>query len=237
MLRIALVEDDSLYVETLKGYLDKYAIEQDIKLDVVTFADGADIAEGYKPVWDILLMDIEMQFMDGMSAAAAIRKADPEVIIIFITNSPQYAIKGYSVNALDYVLKPLSYFAFSERITRARHALENRLRRERFVMLTDSDAAHRVNIADIRSVETDGRMLVYHTGARDLRVWEALGHAEEELGEHFFRCNKGILVNLAYVESIEGNDVVVDGLRLPISRAKKAGLLDALNQYMNEVGR
>lgn len=237
MLHIALVEDDMLYVEKLKSYLDKFEEETGEKIDVVAFSDGEDITADYKPVWDIILMDIEMRFMDGLTAAAAIRKTDLEVIIIFITNSPQYAIRGYSVNALDYVLKPVSYFAFSERIKRACHTLTARRHNERFVMLTDTDGAHRVNIAQIRCVETEGRMLVYHTDDRDIHTWSAISHAEENLGKNFYRCNKGILVNLAYVDSIEGNDVVVDGRRLPISRAKKSGLLDALNVYMNEVGR
>ena len=237
MLRIALVEDDALYSETLRHYLEKYAVDNNEKIEVVTFTDGEDIIADYKPTWDILLMDIEMQFMDGMTAAGKIRALDPEVIIIFITNAPQYAIRGYAVHALDYVLKPVSYFAFQERIHRARKALEGRKRRARYVMLNDSDATHRVSVEDIRCVETEGRMLVYHTGNRDIRTWGAMNHTEEELGSHFFRCNKGILVNLAYVDAIEGNDVLVDGRRLPVSRAKKAGLLDALNIFMNEVGR
>lgn len=237
MLHVALVEDDVLYVDKLKSYLDKFEEETGEKIDVVAYSDGADITADYKPVWDIILMDIEMRFMNGLTAAAAIRKTDPEVIIIFITNSPQYAIRGYSVNALDYVLKPVSYFAFSERIKRACNALADRRHNERFVVLTDTEGAHRVNVAQIRCVETEGRMLVYHTAARDIRTWSAISHAEESLGKYFYRCNKGILVNLAYVDSIEGNDVVVDGRRLPISRAKKTGLLEALNDYMNEVGR
>ena len=60
-----------------------------------------------------------MKFMDGMSAAEEIRKVDTEVVIIFITNMAQYAIRGYAVDALDYVLKPVSYFAFSQRLSRA----------------------------------------------------------------------------------------------------------------------
>ncbi len=64
-------------------------------------------------------MDVEMKFMDGMSAAEEIRKMDTEVVIIFITNMAQYAIRGYAVDALDYVLKPVSYFAFSQRLNRA----------------------------------------------------------------------------------------------------------------------
>lgn len=141
------------------------------------------------------------------------------------------------MHALDYVLKPVSYFAFSERINRALLALEGRKRRERTIMLTDSEGTYRIRVSKVTSVETEGRMLVYRLGQREIRTWGAMNHAEEELGTGFYRCNKGILINLQYVEAIEGNDVLVDGRRLPISRARKAGLLNALNEYMNEVGR
>lgn len=110
MIRLALVEDDELYRSQLREYIDKYSAVSGEKFTVTEFSDGDEIALGYKAVYDIILMDIEMKFMDGMMAAEEIRKVDTEVIIIFITNSPQYAIKGYAVDALDYVLKPVSYY-------------------------------------------------------------------------------------------------------------------------------
>ena len=106
MIRLALVEDDSVYRSRLREYIEKYSAASGEKFTVTEFSDGDEIALGYKAVYDIILMDIEMKFMDGMMAAEEIRTVDTEVIIIFITNSPQYAIKGYAVDALDYVLKP-----------------------------------------------------------------------------------------------------------------------------------
>ena len=128
MIRLALVEDDALYRSQLREYIDKYSAASGEKFTVTEFSDGDEIALGYKAVYDIILMDIEMKFMDGMMAAEEIRKKDTEVIIIFITNSPQYAIKGYAVDALDYVLKPVSYYAFSQRLSRA---IERAARRAR----------------------------------------------------------------------------------------------------------
>ena len=119
MIRIAIVEDDRVCAGTLQEYLCRYEKESGEIIQSTLFEDGEDIAVGYRAEYDIILMDIEMQFMDGMSAAEAIRKVDEEVTIIFITNMAQYAIRGYSVNALDYVLKPVSYFAFSQRLDRA----------------------------------------------------------------------------------------------------------------------
>ena len=66
-----------------------------------------------------ILMDIEMKLMDGMTAAEEIRRLDQDVVIMFITNMTNYAIRGYQVDALDYVLKPVSYFAFSQKLGRA----------------------------------------------------------------------------------------------------------------------
>ena len=141
MIRLALVEDDALYRSQLREYIDKYSAASGEKFTVTEFSDGDEIALGYKAVYDIILMDIEMKFMDGMMAAEEIRKKDTEVIIIFITNSPQYAIKGYAVDALDYVLKPVSYYAFSQRLSRA---IERAARRARHPKASRSIAVNPV---------------------------------------------------------------------------------------------
>ena len=119
MIRIALVEDDASYRQELKAYLEQYARENGEEIDVKTFADGDEIAQDYRAEYDIIFMDILMRFMNGMQAAREIRKKDEEVIIIFVTNTAQYAISGYEVNALDYVLKPINYYAFSKTMERA----------------------------------------------------------------------------------------------------------------------
>ena len=81
MIRLALVEDDELYRSQLREYIDKYSAVSGEKFTVTEFSDGDEIALGYKAVYDIILMDIEMKFMDGMMAAEEIRKVDTEVII------------------------------------------------------------------------------------------------------------------------------------------------------------
>lgn len=84
MIRIALVEDDPAYVEQLTSYLREYEKESKERISVQRFSDGEDIVTGYRADYDIILMDVEMRFMDGMSAAEAIRKMDTEVVIILL---------------------------------------------------------------------------------------------------------------------------------------------------------
>lgn len=99
MIRIAIVEDEQNYIDKLSEYLDRYKKEYGEQLSVTVFHDGDEISSGYKAQFDIILMDIEMKFVNGMSAAEEIRKVDSEVTIIFITNTPQYAVRGYEVGA------------------------------------------------------------------------------------------------------------------------------------------
>ena len=236
MIRIALVEDEESYVETLRSFLSRYERERGERLQITVFSDGDEIALGYRSEYDVILMDIEMRFMDGMTAAEEIRKVDPEVIIIFITNSPQYAIKGYAVDALDYVLKPLTYFAFSQRIDRALERLGNRARK--YLTVSMRGGTRKLDVSRLWFVEVRDHDLIYHTDEGLITTTGTMREAEKTLGEcAFFRCNKGYLVNLEHVDSISEDSAVVHGEIVQVSRARKKAFLDALNNYLGEVSK
>ena len=118
-IRIGVVEDDPASCQLVLDYLNRYQSETGEQFTVSVFDDGARIVEKYAPVYDILLLDIEMKEMDGMAAARRIRERDDNVVIIFITAAPQYAISGYEVRALSYLLKPLPWFAFSQELKKS----------------------------------------------------------------------------------------------------------------------
>ena len=118
-IRIGVVEDDPASCQLVLDYLNRYQQENDEQFTVSVFDDGARIVEKYTPVYDILLLDIEMSEMDGMAAARRIRERDDKVVIVFITTAPQYAISGYEVRALSYLLKPLPWFAFSQELKKS----------------------------------------------------------------------------------------------------------------------
>jgi len=112
VIRIGIIEDDPQYVEQFTGYIKKYAEESGEKFDIKIFSDGIDLVSDYNASYDILFMDIQMKLLDGMSTAKSIRKMDKDVIIIFVTNLPQFAIQGYEVEAMNYVLKPVNFLPF-----------------------------------------------------------------------------------------------------------------------------
>lgn len=236
MLRIAVVEDDKTYAAQLKEYLQQYESERKQRIAVTMYSDGEDIVTGYSADFDIILMDVEMMFMDGMTAAEKIREKDTEVVIIFITNMPQYAIQGYKVDALDYVLKPLSYFAFSQRIDRALTRIKKK--ETRYVAIQLKGGRQKIDISHLCYVEVRDHDLIYHTADGEFVTKGSMKDAEDALeGEKFFRCNRCYLVNLNFVEGFQGSDVTVNGDVIQVSRSRKKAFLDALNDYMNEVGK
>ena len=165
MISVAIVEDEAAYAEQLREFLVRYSQESGHEFEISIFSDGDEIVEGYKAQYDLILLDVEMKFMDGMTAAEEIRRVDPEVVIIFITNMAQYAIRGYAVDAMDYVLKPVSYFAFSQRLSRAIQRMKKRARR--YMTISIKGGAQKLDIDKIYYVESQGHNLIFHTEQGD----------------------------------------------------------------------
>ena len=176
-------------------------------------------------------MDIEMPHLNGMEAAQKIRGLDKEVVIVFITNMAQYAIKGYEVDALDFILKPLNYYTFSMRFTRAVGRVKNREGKR--ICLNLPDGAKFLDSREIYYVEIHNRMLHYHTKAGVFTIRGALKDVQEELEDwHFVKCNQCYLVNLKYVSEIRKNIAVVGGDELEISRRNRPAFLSAVVDFL-----
>lgn len=234
MIKIAIVEDEQLYAKQLHEYLRKYEKENGEAIEVTIYSDGDQIVEKYQSQYDIILMDIEMKFMDGMSAAEEIRKIDTEVVIIFITNMTQYAIRGYAVDALDYVLKPVSYFALSQRLNRAIGRM--RKRESKMIMVNMKGGIVRLNIANIYYIESQGHTLILHTILGDYETSGTMKEMESKLlGMNFCRGNKGYLINLQHVDGISDGCAIVKDEKLVLSRARKKEFMEALTKYWGEV--
>lgn len=228
------MEDEQLYAKQLHEYLRKYEKENGEAIEVTIYSDGDQIVEKYQSQYDIILMDIEMKFMDGMSAAEEIRKIDTEVVIIFITNMTQYAIRGYAVDALDYVLKPVSYFALSQRLNRAIGRM--RKRESKMIMVNMKGGIVRLNIANIYYIESQGHTLILHTILGDYETSGTMKEMESKLlGMNFCRGNKGYLINLQHVDGISDGCAIVKDEKLILSRARKKEFMEALTKYWGEV--
>lgn len=230
-MHIAIVEDEQECREQLKQYVYQYGEETEKKFQVSLFQNGKEIVAEYTPEYDIILLDIDMPEMDGMKTAECIRAQDSDVVLMFITNMAQYAIHGYAVGALDFVLKPIDYYIFSVRFSRAIKRAQKRESGQ--ILLNLPDAIRKLNTRQIYYIEVQNRKLCYHTEIGNFVLRGTMQGAEKELGRyHFVRCNYWYLVNLSYVTEVRRDVVVVAGEELEISRRNRSAFLTALTDYV-----
>ncbi len=233
MLRVAIVEDDETTALQLQDHLEQFGRENSISVQVNRFSDGAKLVGDYRHGWDLLLLDVDMPVMNGIETAQAVRQVDAQVLVIFITNLAQYAIKGYEVDALDYVLKPVSYYALAMRLKKALRML--RSSDERALMLKRDGDVVRVPLSQIYYIEIYSHSLIYHTADEVIKItgaYNTLTELERGLaGDGFARCHNCYLVNLRYVDGIGRATLKVFGTELPISRGRRKTVMDQLMAY------
>ena len=231
-MNIAIVEDDNSYAEELERRLHQFASENDLEFNIVKFEDGAKLIGDYSYRFDLILLDVEMPVMNGIDTARAVREMDDQVLIMFVTNMAQYALHGYEVDAVDYVLKPLNYAALSMKMKKVLRIYRQRPAESIFIKVDGE--TRRLSIRNIYYVESQGHNLMYHTssGVYAAAGAKTLSQAEEELSDYgFCRCNSCYLVNLFYIDSLSGDKVKVGKDYLAISRNKKKQLKAALMRF------
>lgn len=230
-MRVAIVEDNSIMQSLIKEYLQKFSAEISEPFEIETFADGSDIISGYVPRFDILLLDIEMPYIDGMKTAELIREVDKEVVIIFVTNTPHYAIKGYSVNAMSYILKPLQYYVFAQELTRAVGLV--RSKSSKSIMVPSANGFMKLDVNDIMYVESQKNKVSIKHKDGEVSFYSTLKEIEEKIdSKAFVRCNSCYLVNLKWVRGVEDTFALVGDDRLAISRPRRKEFLQELTDYV-----
>lgn len=235
MLRVAIVEDDPQVQQQLCAYLRHYSQKRGLAFKTGVFSDGLQIAAEYTPEWDILFMDIQMPVMDGMEAARRIRQTDPEVVIIFITNMAQYAMKGYEVNALDFVLKPVDEAMFQKRLEAAVSRLSHRSKQ--YLALRSRSGIFKLDTDAIRCIQVFQHNLQISLAGGETRTARGtINQVETQLDPlQFSKCNSGAIVNLRYVTEIRGEDVLLDGMVISLSRRRRKPFLQAMADYLGGV--
>ncbi len=231
-MKIAVVEDEKVYQEMFRNYIDKYSSENGISVDVTCFDDGFDITEDYTPVWDVILLDIQMKHQDGMTAAKIIRKHDERVAIMFITTLAQYAIMGYEVDATDYVLKPVEYEKFAFRFSRVLRHVENE--ETQSMLLPSENGSDKVLLPDILYIQVDHHNLTIHVknGAqrKAYTLRKSISSIEKELPDKFFfRCDQSVIVNLRAITRVEKDCVRIGDTILPVSRSRRKAFMEAIS--------
>ena len=227
-MRIAVVEDSAREREALMAQVERYCRENGIDARLLPFGDGAEFLEARPEDIDLVLFDIEMARLNGMEAARRLRETDARVQIIFVTFMVQYAIEGYSVDAADFVAKPVSYPGLCAALDRAMRRI--RFHAPRFLNTSYAKEPVTCLIQNILCVESINKKTVIHMAdGQALYSSEPLYALEEKLsGEAFFRCHNAYLVNLGQVQTVGAAELMLPGMRVPVSKYRKKAFFQRL---------
>ena len=222
MIRIAIVEDAAFDRQVLRDCLREYGQETGTELQIL---------EQYQEDLDLIFMDIMMDGLDGLTTARKLRRRDDKVLLVFVTSMLQYAVQGYSVDAMDFIVKPVTYTGLKLCMDRVvRRLNETAPVRLRF---TNREGTHSVDAAEICYIESLEHKIVVHTVQGEIPSDMSLAAAEKMVTAlPFFRCHVSYLVNLRYVDRVSGNDVWVNGDRLAISRYRRKDFLEAWSAWL-----
>ena len=225
---VAIVEDSPEEMERLTAYFKRYESENpDDEFKLTTFTDGDEICENFQCRYDVILMDIQMKRLNGMKAAEYLRRFDDRVEIIFVTNCTQYAIGGYKVHALNYILKPMTYAVFSAEVKRFTGAIAKK--KEEYILISMRNSTVRLALAEILYVESVKHKIIFHTKDTEYEIFGTMRDYESRLeNNNFFRCNSGYLINLMMVSGVKDDMVNVGGYELKISRPRKKQFMERL---------
>lgn len=222
-MKIAIIEDDPIHSELLFSYLQDWSREKEIPVNIMPFSS----AEDFLFLWDetndfdILFVDIQMEHMNGMELARRIREKDREVALVFTTGADDYLEEGYDVDAMYYLLKPLS----REKISRCMDRAALRRREEQSLLVHGKDETIRLFTGRITYVEARGHGCIVETCSRlgetsQTEIMESISEMSELLAPYgFVRCHRSYLCRVAGIYQIGKTEILLEnGSVIPVRR-------------------
>lgn len=230
MIKVAIVEDEEKEADLLRSFLAQYGKKYNETFHVVHYGNAIEFLTGYRSVYDVVFMDIELPLMNGMEACFKLRELDQKINIIFVTNMAQYAVKGYEVQAFYYIVKPISYYNLESCLSRVIKQI--RLNGEDEIRLNLQKGVVRIRLSRLLYIEVAGHHLIWHTQDGNYESSGALKAIESKLPPSFSRCNNCYLVNLRHVTGVNGYEAQVGGETLAISHPRRKPFMRDLNEYL-----
>ena len=217
--KIAICDDSTADQNYIKDMTRCWAAEGRYVLHIDTFVSAESFLFHYAEHkdYDILLLDIEMEGMDGISLAKKLRQENDQVQIVFVTGFPDFMAQGDEVSALQYLLKPWEAEALCRVLDRAAANLK---KADRSVIFTVDGEALRLDVREIMSAEALAHFCRINTLRGQFEVRQNFSELAEKLGEGFIRTHRSYLVQVACIRRISKTEVILDNWeKVPLSRS------------------
>ena len=220
-MQIAICDDIQKDLETISAALDTYAKgHPELHFDIDEYGAAIDVLNAVEKgkIYDIALLDICMPGVLGTDAAEEMLAKSPDMSIVFLSNSIEYAVTAFAINATHYLLKPFSQEQFNTALDRAVKKTED----QNFLVLACVDGMYRVRVTEIVSIESQNHYLrINLSSGRVLQMRAKLSQVFEEMQEYpgFIKVGASYIVNLAFVRRVSGNTLeMLNGIKISIPR-------------------
>lgn len=217
---ITICDDDEAQLASLHNLITSWSRHSGHPCEIHCFpsAEAFLFAYAEDKTCDILLLDIEMNGISGISLARRIRQENRRMEIIFITSHFEFISEGYEVDALHYLTKPVP----GEKLAKVLDKAAERLRQEPpFVIISCNGETVKLYEEDILYVESFLHYISIHTARKEYKIKENISAFEKRLSAGFFRIHRSYLVSLKYIIRISRSLVTLEGnLELPLARGK-----------------
>lgn len=230
-MNVAIVDDDAQVRKELQQYVERFGEEAGLAMQTSLFSSGDEFLAQYKKIYDILIFDVDMPGTNGMDTARQIREIDKNVTLIFVTNFAQYAINGYEVDAVDYIIKPIGYYDFSMKFYRTVGKASQKA--DNVIKIVTAEGIRRLRVNAIIYVEIVSHYLYFHTFKNVYKARGNMQEVESELGRYnFVRIHRSYMINLRYVNKVLTTEVTVNDETLPVGRNYKDSLRQEYMRYI-----
>ncbi len=229
MLELAICDDEKIYRNDLRKILGTGLELSGIDYRITEFSCGEELIKNFR-CCDIVFLDIEMGALDGVETAKRLRAMNRQCVFIFVTSHPDFVFQGYEVRALNYIMKPYEPSKIVSVLHTALEELE--ISSEKYYIVEQRSGSIRVPLNRVQYIFSERRLLHMVTDEEVHTFYGKLSDMEVSLGEPFVRVHSRYLVNIRYVEKIDGNAVLVCGECLPVSRSCRQSLSIAFAKYM-----
>lgn len=232
-INIAVVEDDENDRKALMDLLSNMFLDIDKKYVITEFANGKSFLETYKPgLFDIAFFDIYLGDINGMEIATQIRKNDPQLNIIFLTNSIEHAVDSYSVRATYYLLKPVIKEKLLEAISTC---IEEDLYGKRYIEVTANRKTRKILLKDIVYVIQVRNALEIHMAQETIRVYSSFVDFSPQLlrDARFLQCYHGCIANMDNIVKVDQENFILNnGDIIPIKTRYSKRIKDTYHDYV-----
>lgn len=228
-MKIAVCDDEKVWQETLVKCLEAYSLERNIEISIKCFDNGKALSENTEK-YDIILLDFQMDNLNGIETARKIRKTNTDSVIIFVSAFPQVAVDAYEVKTYRFLTKPIN----KSKLFKALDDYRSEIDIDNFLIFKAHEKTLRIRLSDIIYVEASKNHSVIHTAKSDFEILINLKEIEKRLSsEKFFRCHKAYIVSFLHIKSHNNTDVYFDdGSKAFISRNILPKFRLALQEYI-----